>query len=883
MKRENYFVGEDEQPPMCGEAVFSKLRPKTRDNKKDDSKRGTIRSFDQRPLSSTTSSETSADEDPVTLSPETALLTERSRSRRGKKFSMFKKTFMNPISEESAYENEDVLISEFFMDGPKIGNTPDKTSAVEFNSNNLNMLRSKHIRSKPGTTNTSKPGMPMNTSQPGMPMPTKSSLKQPISSNASSHSAKGEARKVTETSKNQDVTNSGAVLSLKDVLAQQQETLKIMAEQNQYYRKKLGDAQSSYRKLYKNKMNQADIIEKLSLEKASFEAETMLLREEMNAVRKQLDNFQKALEQQSKPTIATDNFQKTLEQQSKPTTVTSTTGEQGRQSSKPVISTSEVPAQKDIQDDFALLSSGSSHTEDLERATNEKPAMEEQDPADPAQDYWKREWELSMMGGDEGGEESKGETNENSDPFFDFSKDARETSRAEFIRGVDPPEVTKPVEKKAQNATEYEQDMKYVNKLAKKYHMQGTSEREVMDDQKAFTMPQMGHEFDEAQVAVEEKEALVEIENMFEVDFVYKQRQEELARIKKVLDEADYPEPHGKEKAHRDQNKIDFHQGIRTENGYGHLVQHKQASEAWNHENSPRSQHSRVRFEKSTKQGSREALPDEFEDEQGGFPKLDRNHHSETRDENESYRSERSDCEPVRDQSYRSERSDYGPVRDQSYRSERSDYGPARDQSYRSERSDYGPVREQSYRSERSDYGPVRDQSLRSERSDYGSVREQSTRTDRSGYESRPSEDETEADHIDHSTSMHNALMWAHSGRSERSHAVRREVSVRSERSGYTSRPEASERSVRSGYSSDVMDGIVDTDRSEHTLAMIHEPSRQGRKGGTYKIKIASPHHSQPRGNQSHAYQIRDFSERDERSTFSRKARSGQRPNALRC
>jgi hypothetical protein len=480
----------------------------------------------------------------------------------------------------------------------------------------------------------------------------------------------------------------------------------------------------------------------------------------------------------------------------------------------------------------------------LKKATDEEQVTKE-DSADPAQSYWKREWELSLMEGDEAGEdESEGETkegamDENNDPFCDFSK-STETSTVASVRGVDPPEeILSGIEKNATNEpSEYERDMEYVNKLMKMYQKQGIPDREANESSK---MPQTGTEFDEAQVATEEQETLFEIENMFEVDRVYNQRQVEMARL-------------------RNAEETEEVQPIQSENRHVHSVQHKDASKTGNGDISS----SHMRFLQSTKQGDRGALPTVHESEREAFRKAEMNFHFKTRHE-ESVEESRED---------------------ESYRSERSDYGSSREQSYSNERSDYGPVRKQSYSS---DYGPVREQSRRTERSDSGSMRERSTRSERSGYESRQSEDETEyADHLDHSTSQHHAFLWGHSSRGERTYPARPEAlaSMQSERSGYTSDVMDgiidTERSERTLAMIRDMDGIIGTEQSEHTLAAIRESGREGRKGGTYNIKIAmsSPHHSEspthrtrtPREKEPSTPREKEPSIRSARFVFSRQA-----------
>jgi hypothetical protein len=81
--------------------------------------------------------------------------------------------------------------------------------------------------------------------------------------------------------------------AMRDVVMQQQETLKAMSTQNHTYRRKLGVAQNKFHSFHQCQMNQMTMIEKLQMEKDSFESEALLLREENNHMRQELERLRK--------------------------------------------------------------------------------------------------------------------------------------------------------------------------------------------------------------------------------------------------------------------------------------------------------------------------------------------------------------------------------------------------------------------------------------------------------------------------------------------------------------------------------------------------------------------------------------------------------------
>jgi hypothetical protein len=84
-----------------------------------------------------------------------------------------------------------------------------------------------------------------------------------------------------------------ALRAMRDVVIQQQETLKTMSTQNHTYRRKLGVAQTKFHSFHQCQMNQMTMIEKLQMEKDSFESEALLLQEENRILRQELEHLRK--------------------------------------------------------------------------------------------------------------------------------------------------------------------------------------------------------------------------------------------------------------------------------------------------------------------------------------------------------------------------------------------------------------------------------------------------------------------------------------------------------------------------------------------------------------------------------------------------------------
>ena len=78
-----------------------------------------------------------------------------------------------------------------------------------------------------------------------------------------------------------------ALIAMRDTILQQQENLQELAIKNQKYRDRLAASQNRVHALCKNHLGSMDAIVRLQFERESFEAEALLLREELKKIRKE--------------------------------------------------------------------------------------------------------------------------------------------------------------------------------------------------------------------------------------------------------------------------------------------------------------------------------------------------------------------------------------------------------------------------------------------------------------------------------------------------------------------------------------------------------------------------------------------------------------------
>ena len=86
-----------------------------------------------------------------------------------------------------------------------------------------------------------------------------------------------------------------ALNAMRDMVHKQQETLQAMASQNHQYRRKLGAAETTYHSLQQDQSGQKSVIDQLQMEKDSFESEALFLREEMQTIRQELEMLRSAI------------------------------------------------------------------------------------------------------------------------------------------------------------------------------------------------------------------------------------------------------------------------------------------------------------------------------------------------------------------------------------------------------------------------------------------------------------------------------------------------------------------------------------------------------------------------------------------------------------
>jgi hypothetical protein len=162
-------------------------------------------------------------------------------------------------------------------------------------------LRNKHIRSntlkKRSSRNSiiSKPSK-MSTSLPSLTeVPSDAGEVMEALEGTHSHSHGHSPTPSEESPSPDDSVKLLALNSMRDVVHKQQETLQAMASQNHQYRLKLGVAETTYHSLQKDQTGQKSAIDQLRMEKDSFEAEALFLREEMQTIRQELEMLRSAI------------------------------------------------------------------------------------------------------------------------------------------------------------------------------------------------------------------------------------------------------------------------------------------------------------------------------------------------------------------------------------------------------------------------------------------------------------------------------------------------------------------------------------------------------------------------------------------------------------
>jgi hypothetical protein len=371
-------------------------------------------------------------------------------------------------------------------------------SLLQFDPNEINKLRSKHIRSlndkKRGVRNKNplarsprfSSSLPSLTEVPSGAGRVMESLEHSSTHPHNAYAVQDESV--------DDTVKLEALRAMRDVVMQQQENLKAMSDQNHLYRRKLGTDDTTFHSLHKNHVNHVGMLEQLQMEKELYEAETLLLREEMVAIRQELEVVRCYLPSQPK----------TPSQQ--PTPVQRTRSRQDDQQQK--LAYNAPKSQAAIQ--LPLRRSTKNNEVGPEIAAN----------------YWKKEWELSMTEETEPTFEpttdsrtsffrSPGTSESSNDGFGSFSETSRSfggTSKSSSSVPPDPPEEKGLEPERRDSMTdEYQQDMEFVRKLLAKYEVQqkGESQSQTKGNDRnnefdGFVSAPVASEYTEQTVQIEE-------------------------------------------------------------------------------------------------------------------------------------------------------------------------------------------------------------------------------------------------------------------------------------------------------------------------------------------------------------------------------------------
>jgi hypothetical protein len=309
-------------------------------------------------------------------------------------------------------------------------------------------LRNKHIRShvmkkRPSRNNLMSKPSKMSTSLPSLTeVPSDAGKVMEALEGSRSHSNR---HSPTPSEESRDAVKLHALNAMRDVVHKQQETLQVMASQNHQYRRKLGAAETTHHSLQQDQTGQKSVINQLQMEKDSFEAEALFLREEMQTIRQELEMLRSAI---NAPTVTA------------PTPV-----------SAPVI------YREDKQ--------GYNHETDGARRSD---ARDPDEDRDVATNYWKMEWDTSMKKHDY--DELSSNPSVKQKKYFGSHEDYREPSEASLTARTsgttsrssasphppDPPEESykssrknnKDKDKK-KNQEMHEEDIEQVRRLLKLY------------------------------------------------------------------------------------------------------------------------------------------------------------------------------------------------------------------------------------------------------------------------------------------------------------------------------------------------------------------------------------------------------------------------------
>ena len=286
------------------------------------------------------------------------------------------------------------------------------------------------------------------------------------------------------------------------------------------------------------KMTPEAVIAKLEREKKSFEAETSMLREEMQLVRKQLEAFQNMVAQQvqqkqesQRGTIAVESKVAVEKKPALPTPVTDS-------GNKLWFMEWQVPEEFDDELEVPKVESQGDKSEQSSHFRT--------------QNYWKQALELGNPESEDSNEEhesfdedtgavelpsQKGDVK--TDPLHSTPPDAVSAS-AVSERGVEPRETNDADQLEGDDLA---RDIAFVQQLLQKYQKELNGS--LVTPQKKSPMITGGRDFNDKKDHLNTNQALVQIENMKDVDSSYSQRQIAMDQVLKEFESGKFNEPQG--------------------------------------------------------------------------------------------------------------------------------------------------------------------------------------------------------------------------------------------------------------------------------------------------------------------------------------------------
>lgn len=298
-------------------------------------------------------------------------------------------------------------------------------------------------------------------------------------------------------------------------------------------------------------VTQAEIIQKLQMEKKSYAAETLLLREEMQQIRQQLDAFQRMLllgaHQKQEPLPRVPSFESTGASHNR-STVSASLSQLGNEFG---FSEWEIP--KDENHDEMPVEGNHEEAPD-EKGRHDSMMNEDisRNVLEETENYW---MQALQHGPPESADSAEEEQSANSYDEDSHKPPRDEGAPSDEDSGVEtdsPPAMLGMDRRGAENTrkfdvSELEHDMEFIQRLLAKYHLHlgGSLSREHQPKENT-PQQQRGRTMEESKASFDEAGATVHIENLVDVDRSYSQRQIAMERAREAfengeLQEAEFP------------------------------------------------------------------------------------------------------------------------------------------------------------------------------------------------------------------------------------------------------------------------------------------------------------------------------------------------------